>query len=473
MSKTKAIARFLILAAALVLNFYFIQMHPSHDTETIGFYMDAKSDTAFVGRVYYLTKGQENEGWQSYSEKQSVPASYGNVGKTQTMGYALPANTTAIRFDPAEAEADIEFSNIELRCGEQVLQKFTLDGISADGQKDVTIQKSGGGWMVTSKSGDSRIQMADPDADADVAYVNSIHATSDLVKKIVMIVFMDVVLLLLFWKWDGIVEIPRDVWHNKKLVFQLAKNDFRTRFAGSYLGIFWAFVQPVITIFVYWFVFEKALRAGTQVTKAGISVPYVLWLIAGLIPWFYFSEAYSSGTNAMLEYSYLVKKVVFTIDILPVVKVVSALFVHLFFIGFTVVVYALNGFFPTVYMLQMLYYSFAMILLVTAQVYFSAAIVVFFRDLSQIINIVMQIGVWFTPIMWNIDAMNLSRPVTFILELNPMYYVVMGYRDALINNVWFWEHGTLTVYFWALVVVLFIIGSVVFRRLKVHFADVL
>ena len=69
--------------------------------------------------------------------------------------------------------------------------------------------------------------------------------------------------------------------------------------------------------------------------------------------------------------------------------------------------------------------------------------------------------------------MNLSRPVTFILELNPMYYVVMGYRDALINNVWFWEHGTLTVYFWALVVVLFIIGSVVFRRLKVHFADVL
>lgn len=473
MKKIKVIARFLILAAALFLNVYFIQQQPSHEHETIGLYMDAKSEDAFVGRVYYLTEGQENTGWGSFIETQSVPASYGNVGKTQTMGYAVPANTTAIRFDPSESKNDIEFSNIELRYGDKVLQTFSLDDVTEDGQVKVTIQKSGSGWMVTTKSGDSRIDLGEVDAEEHVAYVNASHKTGDFVKKIVMIVFMDIVLLLLFWKFDRLVEIPRDIWRNKKLIFQLAKNDFRTRFAGSYLGIFWAFVQPVITIFVYWFVFEKALRAGTQVTKAGISVPYVLWLIAGLIPWFFFSEAFSSGTNAMLEYSYLVKKVVFTIDILPVVKVVSCLFVHLFFIGFTVVTYALNGFFPTIYMIQMLYYSFAMFILVIAQVYFTSAIVVFFRDLSQIINIIMQIGVWFTPIMWNIDAMNLSRPVTFILELNPMYYVVMGYRDALINNVWFWQHGTLTAYFWALVLVLFIIGSVVFRRLKVHFADVL
>ena len=110
--------------------------------------------------------------------------------------------------------------------------------------------------------------------------------------------------------------------NNRKLIFSLAKNDFKTRFAGSYLGIFWAFVQPVVTILVYWFVFQVGFRNGTV-----DEFPFVLWLTAGLVPWFYFSEALMGATNSLLEYSYLVKKVVFNIDILPVIKVLSALFV--------------------------------------------------------------------------------------------------------------------------------------------------
>ena len=112
-----------------------------------------------------------------------------------------------------------------------------------------------------------------------------------------------------------------------KLVWNLAKNDFKSRFAGSYFGVIWAFVNPIVTILLYWFVFEKALNAGAQITKAGINVPFVLWLIAGMIPWFYFSEAWSSGTNSLIEYSYLVKKVVFDIRCLPVIKIISSSFI--------------------------------------------------------------------------------------------------------------------------------------------------
>ena len=150
------------------------------------------------------------------------------------------------------------------------------------------------------------------------------------------------------------------------MVINLSKNDFKTRFAGSFLGIFWAFVQPIVTVILYWFVFEKGLRANGVDMKSGISVPYVLWLIAGLVPWFFFSEALSSGTNALVEYSYLVKKVVFKISILPIVKVVSALFVHIFFIVFMLVLYSCYGFLPDLYTLQIVYYSFAMFVLVIA-----------------------------------------------------------------------------------------------------------
>ena len=87
------------------------------------------------------------------------------------------------------------------------------------------------------------------------------------------------------------MELIRDLYRNKRLILKLSKNDFKTRFAGSYLGIIWAFIQPVVTVVVYWFVFEKGLKVGNTVTKDGLAVPFVLWLTSGLVPWFFFSEA--------------------------------------------------------------------------------------------------------------------------------------------------------------------------------------
>lgn len=271
-----------------------------------------------------------------------------------------------------------------------------------------------------------------------------------------------------------VFSLPIELFQNRRLIFSLAKNDFKTKYAGSYLGIFWAFVQPIVTVLVYWFVFEKGLKATGVNTKEGIDVPYVLWLIAGLVPWFFFSDALSGGTNALIEYSYLVKKVVFKISILPIVKIVSAFFVHLFFVIFTVIMFSLYGFYPDFYMIQIIYYSLATLLFALALVYSTCAIAIFFRDLTQIVGICLQVGMWVTPIMWNIDTMDTLSPVLLtIFRLNPLYYVVSGYRDALINKFWFWENAGMTIYFWTITFVLFMVGSLIFRRLKVHFADVL
>lgn len=270
-----------------------------------------------------------------------------------------------------------------------------------------------------------------------------------------------------------IAGLPMELYENRKLIFQLAKNDFKTKFAGSYLGVVWAFIQPIVTVLVYWFVFQKGIKAGGISTSAGISVPFVLWLVAGLVPWFFFQDALIGGTNALIEYSYLVKKVVFKISILPIVKVLSAMFVHVFFVFFTLCLYMGYRYMPTVYMLQILYYSGCTFLLVLGMSYITCAVVGFFRDLTQIINILLQVGVWMTPIMWNIDTMELPPALITVFKLNPMYYVVAGYRDALINQVWFWERPGLTLYFWMFTIIICGIGMVIFKRLKVHFADVI
>lgn len=268
---------------------------------------------------------------------------------------------------------------------------------------------------------------------------------------------------------------PVEIYRDRKLIWSLSKSDFKTRFAGVYLGTIWAFIQPIVTIFVYWFVFEKALHTPGSQTRQGINVPFVCWLMAGLMPWFFFQDAIIGGTNALMEYSYLVKKVVFKISILPVVKVISALFVHIFFLALTVVVCWVYGFEPDLYTLQIIYYAFCMIALVTGLAYATSAIVVFFRDMSQIINIILQVGVWVTPIMWNLDSMknDMSPVVLTILKLNPMYYIVNGYRNSVIYKTGFWEYPWQTLYFWIFTIVFLWLGTTIFKRMRVHFADVL
>lgn len=177
-----------------------------------------------------------------------------------------------------------------------------------------------------------------------------------------------------------------------------------------------------MTIVVYWFVFDKALNSGTQITKEGIEAPFALWLTAGMVPWFYFSEVLSAGSNALVEYNYLVKKVVFKISALPFVKVLSSIFVHVFFVVFMIILSACYGFYPSVYTLQVIYYSFAMMCLCIGIVYATSAMTVFFRDLTQLINILLQVLMWMTPIMWNMDAMQnrISPIVLTILKMNPI-----------------------------------------------------
>lgn len=269
---------------------------------------------------------------------------------------------------------------------------------------------------------------------------------------------------------DKKINVPSLFWKERKLIWTLAKNDFKTKFAGSYLGIVWALVQPIVTVLVYWFVFQVGLR---QTATFGENIPFVLWMLAGLVPWFYFQEFLVSGTNVLLEYSYLVKKVVFKIEILPIVKMISASFIHCFFIGLTIVLYVIYGVFPGAYVLQVFYYTLCMMILTLGITYAASAAAIFFRDLLQIVNICLQMGVWITPIMWNLADINMPGIIQTILKLNPMYYIVYGYRDALVYKVWFWERPGLTLYFWVFTILCYVLGTRIFRRLRIHFADVL
>ena len=128
----------------------------------------------------------------------------------------------------------------------------------------------------------------------------------------------------------------KELLKNKNLIWELSKNDFKKRYAGSSLGRVWAFVQPLVTVVLYYFVFGLVFPGRSPYDSP---VPYVMWLTAGLVPWFFLNEAVTTGANAMNEYNYLVKKVVFKVGILPLIKTISATFIHIFFIFVLLVMY--------------------------------------------------------------------------------------------------------------------------------------
>lgn len=257
-----------------------------------------------------------------------------------------------------------------------------------------------------------------------------------------------------------------DIIHNRKLLLQMTRRDFRQRYLGSYLGILWAFIQPTVTVLIFWFVFQVGFKS-----QPVDNVPFILWLVCGMFPWFFISDSILSATNSVIESSYLVKKIVFRVEILPIVKIMSALVVHIFFVAVLFAMFAYYGYQLSIYNAQIIYYFFAMICLSLGISWLTSSLTVFLRDIGQFASMILQFGFWFTPIFWSLKI--IPEEFHFLLKLNPMYYLVEGYRQSFIYHEWFWQHQHQTIYFWTLTAITAFIGAWCFKKLRPHFADVL
>ena len=146
----------------------------------------------------------------------------------------------------------------------------------------------------------------------------------------------------------------RDIYVNRWLLFELVKKDLYQRYVGSFLGVWWAFIQPIITVLVFWFVFSVGLKVSPV-----DDVPFVLWLIMGMFPWFFIADAISGATTSIANNSYLIKKIMFRVSLLPVVKVLSAVVIHVVFIVALMLIYVSYGYSISLYSIEVLYYLFA------------------------------------------------------------------------------------------------------------------
>ncbi|MDO5150933.1 MAG: ABC transporter permease [Oscillospiraceae bacterium] len=249
-------------------------------------------------------------------------------------------------------------------------------------------------------------------------------------------------------------------------LMQFSIDDFKNKYAGSFMGVTWAFIQPLMTIIIYWFIFQIGFKS-----QPVDNYPFILWLVSGLVSWFFISECITGVTSSLVEYSYLVKKVVFNINLLPLVRVLSCLLVQIFLVVVTVVLFAIFGYFPDTYYLQLPYYMVYMVVFMLGIGYCTAALYPFFKDLLQIVNIAMQFIFWLTPIVWDFEIM--PKAVRKILVFNPFYYIVSGYRNIFVYKEFFWNDWKMGIYYWIVALLMLVMGRKIFKKMKIHFADVL
>lgn len=263
------------------------------------------------------------------------------------------------------------------------------------------------------------------------------------------------------------MEFIKTVIENRKIIWGIGKNDFKNRFANTSLGSIWGFLQPFIFMLTYVIVFQYILKVGS----AG-EYPYVSWFLPAMSMWMTINDTIINASNSIRAYSYLVKKVVFPVDTIPIISIISSAFVSIFLFIIAIVISSCFGYIPNFFILA--YALFAAYCFIIAFTRFTSAVTTVIPDFSQLLNIIMQIFFWFTPIVWNLQMVANHPILQRLLQCIPFTYLIGAVRQAFIHeNIITKGWGFYTALFWIITIVLFIWGNHVFKKTKKDFSDVL
>jgi lipopolysaccharide transport system permease protein len=257
------------------------------------------------------------------------------------------------------------------------------------------------------------------------------------------------------------------IWRNRSLIRTMVRRDILGRYRGSFAGTFWTFLNPLILMLTYFFVFGVVL--GTRFPSDPSRSGFALYFLAGMLPWLAFSEAAGRAPLVMIEHRNFVKKLVFPVETLPV-NLVAAGFVSQVFgiLLFLAVALIARGSVPSsVVWLPVLIVP--QLLFTAGVTWFLAALGVFFRDLAQLNGFLLTLWFFLTPICY--PEASLPPQALLILAKNPMFTLVRGYRAVLLEgNAPVWRS---TWKLWVVAWLVFILGYAWFYKLRKSFADVI
>jgi teichoic acid transport system permease protein len=263
----------------------------------------------------------------------------------------------------------------------------------------------------------------------------------------------------------AVIEILKEQLTHSNLIFRLASYDIKSKYQEHYFGIAWQFLNPTLRVLVYWFVFGFGIRGGQPVGDT----PFFIWLLVGIIPWLFISPAIIQGSNSVFQKVTLVSKMKFPVSVLPSITIVSNFFNFLIMLVLLVIVVIIYGVNPGIYILQLPYYILCLLTFLFSVTLLFSTIATIFRDFQLMLQSVMRMMMYLLPIIWDMNGL----PEFFLnlLKLNPLYYLISGFRDTLFAQQWFFEDWVYMSYFWITTLLLLYIGSLIHIRFRKQFVD--
>ncbi|WP_281863173.1 ABC transporter permease [Planomicrobium okeanokoites] len=261
-------------------------------------------------------------------------------------------------------------------------------------------------------------------------------------------------------------DIYKEMWKRRKMIHSLSLQEIKREYAGTLLGFIWGLINPLMRITVFWFVFSIGARAGGPVDGA----PFIAWLAIGMVAWFLINDCFRLTQKSFRSKRSIIKNTPFPIAILPAVQIVFSYYIHIVLL---LVIFAITsislGYF-SIYNLQIIYYDFAAVMLLLGIGSVTAPLVAVSKDIGRFLDTILVFLFWMTPILWSIDNLGFLEN---IIKLNPFHYIVQGYRDSFFYEIGFWEQPVYTLYYWFIVLIFFLLGNYLHKRLKPIFLDTL
>lgn len=261
-------------------------------------------------------------------------------------------------------------------------------------------------------------------------------------------------------------KLLNSAFKNQKLLIELALRDITSSYSGSVLGSAWVLVDPIINIVLTLFFFQFAMKGS-----ATTNVPYVVWVLPVIIFWTFISMTVNSTVSSVREYGYLLRHSAFDMRLVVIIKILGAGLIHISLLIMVLIalwiIYDINLGLRT---LALIYYLLSMGALLLALGWIISSLGVFWKDIRNIVSIVLQIEFWVSPVFWEPDRF--PRFIEIIMYANPFYYPMHGYRNAILG-IDFGNHFWLaSSYFWLVCAMLLLAGNYLFIKLSREFGDV-
>lgn len=263
-------------------------------------------------------------------------------------------------------------------------------------------------------------------------------------------------------------EILKEHIGFRKQIFKLSKSELIKTYKGAALGPAWAIINPAFTIFVYWFAFSIGLRAGKPVD----GVPFFLFLVVGMVPWFFMREAIKGGAACLRNKRAFITKMHFPVSTIPTYTLLANLYSHIGLMVITYIIVICYGYPPSLYNLQIFFYMPLMYLFFLFLSWLTAPLSAISKDFHNVVKSIITAIFWLSGILWN--PYSLENPILRqIILATPVTYFANGYRNTFVMNKWFFETPYETIWCFIWLIVMALLGAYTYKRLRKTIPDVL